>query len=302
MLIYRRTSVLESTAQTLVNTVNCVGVMGKGIAQAFKESEPGMFDAYRKICDSRLLEPGKLWIWQGLEHWVLNFPTKVHWRSPSKLEWIEAGLDKFVQQYEAKGIREISFPRLGCGNGGLDWEDVRPLMEHYLSDLSIPVFVHDFAKDVSLPEHLAAAGEALGPAREIRSFDAFQERFFALLANAGDQLVDLETAETFHAERLSDDLVAIEAQHGGWQIDLEDIRGAWLGLQEGLLTSSKVDQSLPTSGAPLISIFSVLPEFRPVEILRRTSNDPEVAVEIAPGSRRYMPVPAEPRQPELRWH
>ena len=291
MLIYRRTSVLESTAQTLVNTVNCVGVMGKGIAQAFKESEPGMFEAYRKLCDDRLLEPGKLWIWKGLEHWVLNFPTKIHWRNPSKLEWIEAGLEKFVSQYESKGVREISFPRLGCGNGGLDWDDVRPLMEHYLSGLSIPVFVHDFTKDISLPEHLIAAGEALGPASEIRSFDVFQSRLFSLLETSGDQLVDLQTEEAFHAERLSDDLIAIEGENGGWQIELEDIRGAWLGLQEGLLTSSKVDQSLPTSGAPLISIFSVLPEFRPVEILRQSSDGPEVAVEIAPDVRRVCLPP-----------
>ena len=124
MLTYRRTSLLESTAQTLVNTVNCVGVMGKGIALEFKKRQPDMFDAYKRICDKKLLTPGKLWLWRGNEHLTLNFPTKIHWRNPSKLEWIESGLRKFVENYKALGISEISFPRLGCGNGGLDWDDV----------------------------------------------------------------------------------------------------------------------------------------------------------------------------------
>src|SRR5688572_4179635 len=110
MLIYRRTSLLESSAQTLVNTVNCVGVMGKGIAKEFKERDPAMFRAYKKICDDHLLEPGKLWLWHGADYWTLNFPTKIHWRNPSRIEWIEAGLRKFVSGYEKLGIRDISFP------------------------------------------------------------------------------------------------------------------------------------------------------------------------------------------------
>ena len=109
MLIYRRTSILESPAQTLVNTVNCVGVMGKGLAHAFKEREPDMFKAYKRICDQKALVPGKLWLWRGSGSWVLNFPTKVHWRNPSRLEWIEEGLAKFVAAFMEQGITEISF-------------------------------------------------------------------------------------------------------------------------------------------------------------------------------------------------
>ena len=110
MRIYRQTSLLESTAQTLVNTVNCVGVMGKGIAKHFKEREPEMFFEYKRICEKKLLAPGKLWLWRGADSLILNFPTKQHWRSPSKLEWIEAGLKKFVSDYQELGIIEISFP------------------------------------------------------------------------------------------------------------------------------------------------------------------------------------------------
>jgi O-acetyl-ADP-ribose deacetylase (regulator of RNase III) len=148
MLIYHRTSLMDSTAQTVVNTVNCVGVMGKGIAAEFKARYPEMYETYREICDQRLLEPGKLWLWKDADQWVLNFPTKVHWRNPSRIEWIELGLQKFVAEYQRRCITEISFPRLGCGNGNLDWADVRPLMERYLAPLPIAVFVHDFERDM----------------------------------------------------------------------------------------------------------------------------------------------------------
>jgi len=73
---------------------------------------------------------------------VLNFPTKEHWKAPSKLEWIETGLMKFVAEYETQGISSASFPQLGCGNGGLEWTQVKPLMDHYLRPLPIPIFIH----------------------------------------------------------------------------------------------------------------------------------------------------------------
>lgn len=105
MLMYLRTSLLESNAQTVVNTVNCVGVMGKGIAAAFKQRYPDMFRSYRKLCNEKKLAPGKLWLWQNEAQWVLNFPTKNHWRNGSRLEWIEAGLERFVQEHEKRGDR-----------------------------------------------------------------------------------------------------------------------------------------------------------------------------------------------------
>jgi O-acetyl-ADP-ribose deacetylase (regulator of RNase III) len=142
MLVYHRTNLLDSNAQTLVNTVNCVGVMGKGIALDFKQRYPDMFRAYKRVCDAHQLDVGKLLLWQGPDHWVLNFPTKKHWRHPSRVEWIEAGLEKFVAEYSRRGVTDISFPRLGCGNGGLKWEVVKPVMERYLANLPINVFVH----------------------------------------------------------------------------------------------------------------------------------------------------------------
>jgi O-acetyl-ADP-ribose deacetylase (regulator of RNase III) len=147
VLTHRRTSIFESSAQTLVNAVNCVGVMGRGVALAFKQRYPDMFKAYKHICDQQQLRPGELWLWRGPERWVLNFPTKDHWRNSSRLEWIESGLSRFAADYDSLGIQEISFPRLGCGAGGLDWDHVRPIMERHLSSLPIPIAIHTPPED-----------------------------------------------------------------------------------------------------------------------------------------------------------
>lgn len=154
MLHYVCHDLFESPAQTLVNTVNTVGVMGQGIAQEFKRRYPEMFERYREHCKSGALAIGKLYLFRTPNKWVLNFPTKEHWKAPSKLEWIETGLEKFVAEYETQGISSISFPQLGCGNGGLDWAQVKPLMDHYLRPLPIPIFVHTRINDPNfIPEH-----------------------------------------------------------------------------------------------------------------------------------------------------
>lgn len=142
MLTYVNDSLFDSPAQTLVNTVNTVGVMGKGIAAEFKRRYPEMYRLYRKHCEDGLLDIGKLSIYRTPNHWVLNFPTKKNWRQPSRIEWIEEGLKKFVATYTDQGIVSVSFPMLGCGNGQLEWEEVKPLMEKYLDKLPIPVFIH----------------------------------------------------------------------------------------------------------------------------------------------------------------
>lgn len=136
-------NIFESDSQTIVNAVNCVGVMGGGIALEFKNRYPEMFLKYRDICSKKLLSPGKLHLWKSDTKWILNFPTKNHFRNPSEIEFIEEGLKKFVDTYEEKGITSISFPLLGSGLGGLDWEtEVKPLMFKYLSDLNIDIKIY----------------------------------------------------------------------------------------------------------------------------------------------------------------
>ena len=140
-------NLFDSDAQVLVNTVNTVGVMGKGIAKEFKKRYPEMFEKYEKMCKAGKFKTGDLLPYKipDSDRLVLNFPTKRHWRARSKLEYIESGLKKFAQTYDQKGINSISFPMLGSSNGGLDWEtQVKPLMEEYLKDLQIEIRIHEY--------------------------------------------------------------------------------------------------------------------------------------------------------------
>lgn len=151
MLMYIEGNMFESPAQVLVNTVNTVGVMGKGIALTFKKVYPDMYKNYRYYCENKQFEMGKLYLYKTPGKWILNFPTKINWRNPSKIEYIEQGLKKFVASYKEKGIKSIAFPKLGCGNGGLNFEThVKPLMDKYLSNLDINVYVylHDANKEL----------------------------------------------------------------------------------------------------------------------------------------------------------
>ncbi|WP_428310132.1 type II toxin-antitoxin system antitoxin DNA ADP-ribosyl glycohydrolase DarG [Hydrocarboniphaga sp.] len=133
----------ESRAQALVNTVNCVGVMGKGVAEQFKLRYPAMFDDYKRRCDQKIVKLGRPYLYRdttGLA--IINFPTKDHWRSPSKLSDIEAGLDHLAVNFAEWGITSIAMPPLGCGNGGLDWSEVGPLIHRKLHRLPLQVEVY----------------------------------------------------------------------------------------------------------------------------------------------------------------
>ena len=132
-------NLLEADVEAVVNTVNTVGVMGKGIALMFKERFPENFEAYAAACDAGEVQVGRMFVTRGVEldgpQWIINFPTKEHWRQRTRMEWIESGLDDLRRVIEEKGIRSIAIPPLGCGNGGLDWPDVRERIEVRLSDL-----------------------------------------------------------------------------------------------------------------------------------------------------------------------
>ena len=148
MITYVSGNLFDSPAQVLVNTVNTVGVMGKGIAKEFKEIYPEMFNRYQALCESGDFSIGKLWLYKTPNKWILNFPTKKDWRQPSRPEYIQVGLAKFVESYSDFGIHSIAFPALGCGNGELDFDSqVRPQMEKHLSDLPIDIFVYLYEGD-----------------------------------------------------------------------------------------------------------------------------------------------------------
>jgi O-acetyl-ADP-ribose deacetylase (regulator of RNase III)/uncharacterized protein YwgA len=132
--------ILDSKAQTLVNTINCVGVMGKGIALKFKERFPDMFNDYMERCNRNEVRLGKPYLYKKLTPpWILNFPTKGHWRSVSRIEDIVKGLKYLLQHYKEWGITSLAVPPLGCGQGQLEWKVVGPTLYRYLNQLDIPV-------------------------------------------------------------------------------------------------------------------------------------------------------------------
>ena len=139
MIEFTQGNLLESKAEALVNTVNTVGVMGKGIALMFKEAFAENFTAYHTASKAKEIQVGKMFVTERRDlvgpRWIINFPTKQHWRNPSKLEWIEAGLKDLHRIITEKGIRSIAIPPLGSGNGGLDWSEVRLRIEAAFSDL-----------------------------------------------------------------------------------------------------------------------------------------------------------------------
>ncbi len=153
MIKYLEGDIFSTPAQTIVNTVNTVGVMGKGIALEFKKRYPDMFDNYKIACEKNRLKIGRLMLFYEPDHWVLLFPTKEHWRNPSRLEYIEQGLIKFSNIYAESGITSIAFPKLGCGNGELNWDEVRILMEKYLKDLPIDIYIYTNQLNDAIPEH-----------------------------------------------------------------------------------------------------------------------------------------------------
>jgi O-acetyl-ADP-ribose deacetylase (regulator of RNase III) len=133
----------KTEMRTLVNTVNCEGVMGKGIAKAFKERYPDMFEDYYSRCKNKSVVPGKPYLFvtkDGVR--IINFPTKDKWKDSSEVKWITSGLTELVRNAKEWGIESLAIPALGCGNGGLNWNEIRPLMCEDLSKLNIPVEIY----------------------------------------------------------------------------------------------------------------------------------------------------------------
>ncbi len=133
----------ESRAQTLVNPVNCVGVMGKGLALEFKRRFPANFKDYADRCSRKEVRLGGPYLFGDPSgRGIVNFPTKDHWRSPSRLSDIEDGLEHLVRHFREWEVTSIAFPALGCGNGGLAWSEVGPLMYRSLAELPIDIEIY----------------------------------------------------------------------------------------------------------------------------------------------------------------
>ncbi|MDI9571413.1 MAG: macro domain-containing protein [Pseudomonadota bacterium] len=162
--------ILESKSQTLINTVNCVGVMGKGLALQFKKRFPDMFDDYVRRCQRGEVKLGQPYLYRTLlPPWILNFPTKDHWRSVASLHSIIAGLEHLLRNYREWGIASLAVPPLGCGEGQLEWSIVGPTLYRYLNrmDIEIELFApYGTARDELKPEFLAPDIIACRPSQQ----------------------------------------------------------------------------------------------------------------------------------------
>jgi O-acetyl-ADP-ribose deacetylase (regulator of RNase III) len=156
---YTTGNILEADAEALVNSVNCVGFMGRGVALQFKKAWPENFTAYAAACRRKEVQPGRMFVFETGRltnpRYIINFPTKRHWRGKSRMEDIEAGLRSLVEEVRSRGIRSIALPPLGCGLGGLHWPDVRRRVEETLGGLDqVQVIVYEPAETVPLPKSM----------------------------------------------------------------------------------------------------------------------------------------------------
>jgi O-acetyl-ADP-ribose deacetylase (regulator of RNase III) len=294
MLTYVTINLFDSPAQTLVNTVNTVGVMGKGIAAVFKKLYPEMYKRYRHLCQEGKLDIGMLYIYRTPNKIIVNFPTKKHWRQRSQVEYIEAGLQKFVEHYTDYGISSVSFPQLGCGHGELDWEtQVQPIMEHYLHDLPIPVYIHLYPK---LPDFVPERLDA-DYARQVRL-----ERQRISTSRLWQDLRELVGQE--YQLTLFGPVVEIDEEHILFRplngdgkpvvIYREDIEDLWNTLRlRGTLRESDVPQPIDEDGVTswLFELLKRVEYIKPVTLRTRRQGDSQ--------GLRYTPLPDTPLLDEM---
>ncbi len=148
MITYLEGNILESQAQAIINTVNTIGVMGKGIALQFKNAFPNNFKAYQKACKEGEVKVGKMFVYEDEnliigKKIIINFPTKTTWKRPSEYEYIQNGLDDLVQIIQKYNIKSIAIPPLGAGNGGLDWAKVKKMIEDKLAHLETQIYIYE---------------------------------------------------------------------------------------------------------------------------------------------------------------
>ncbi len=170
MITFTQGNLLAARAEALVNTVNTVGVMGKGIALMFKERFDENFRRYAAACKAKEVQTGKMFVTQVHEldgpRWIVNFPTKQHWRAPSRMEWIVEGLQDLKRFLIEQQVKSIAIPPLGAGNGGLEWVEVREQIEQALGDLDIDILVFEPTRQYQNVAKRSGV-EKLSPARAL---------------------------------------------------------------------------------------------------------------------------------------
>lgn len=228
---FKQGDLFQTDAEGIVNTVNCVGVMGKGVALEFKNRWPENFKAYKKLCDSEQLRPGHVFIYDTndlfsdsakSQRYLINFPTKNHWRSKSKFSYIEQGLDDLIVQLEKSNIKSVALPPLGCGNGGLDWNQVKDLLIQKLSKIqNINFYIYGPKETALLPEHESIPISDMTKKRAIlvKAISEFEPYFGGFLTRISLQKV----VYFFQAMGISFEVSFTRNTHGPYSEELHNI-------------------------------------------------------------------------------
>lgn len=228
---FTKGNLLRADTEAIVNTVNCVGFMGRGIAAQFKRQYPENFKAYESACKRKEVVPGKMFIFETGSltnpRFIVNFPTKRHWRGKSRIEDIKSGLVALVDEVKARNIRSIAIPPLGCGLGGLDWKDVRPLIEKAfaaLPDVHALVFEPN---DEATPRSLATTKEVpkMTPGRAV--LVGLFEKYLAALMDPAVSLLEAHKLMYFAQEAGEPlRLMYVKAPYGPYAENLRHVLSA----------------------------------------------------------------------------
>ncbi|BCA53479.1 Appr-1-p processing protein [Nitrospira sp. KM1] len=237
--------ILAADAEALVNTVNCVGIMGRGIALQFRKAFPDNFKAYEAVCKRKELQPGKMFVF-GINsltnpRYIINFPTKRHWKGKSRLTDIESGLKALVAEILRLGIRSIAIPPLGCGQGGLDWGDVRPRIEQALMAVpDVRVLLFSPAGSPVSAESLSSSGPVPKMTEARAALVVLMQHYLAGLMDPFISL--LEVHKLFYFMQAAGEttlrLRYVKAPYGPYA---ENLRHLLLSV-EGYLTSGYTDE------------------------------------------------------------
>ncbi len=278
MITYVYDDLFYSPARTLVNPVNTVGTMGTGLSYDFKRFFPEMYEAYREACQDDQLAVGQLLLYKTAHKWVLNFPTKRHYRAAAALEHIEMGLQKFASIYAEAGVTAVSFPKLGAEDDGLDWDAVRPRMEAYLKPLPLMVYIHlGLREDDPLPAPVESRSTRamrswLNTLPRVVSF----EEFWGDLVKAGRSRDGWQSVDGFRSFRV----IVTEARgrqrrslkiapKRGDSIFLPEtqLRDLWQYVQRaGYVLPQNLPAGLEEQAAYLVTLLAALPYFRLVHL------------------------------------
>ncbi len=264
MITYVLGDIFTSPVAVLVNTVNTRGVMGMGIAKDFKTYFPEMFVQYQRLCELGELRIGRLFYYRSAHKSVLNFPTKRHWRDKSSLEILKAGLETFIDRYEEYSITSIAFPQLGCGNGELNWDyQVRPLMERFLGDLPIKVYIHLYDGNREFVEHRSTSDMKAWLQSEPEALP-FSEVWEDILESVTSEHV---TPKRWHLGNHDDEAALyFEMPAGSVLISSDDLRSVWYQLRSvGFLAITDLPDHISAVGEELLELLTALGYIQPAE-------------------------------------